>query len=340
VTRSKEETVYSRRFRAAAALCLALVLVAGCGKKEEKEAGAGTTLMTVDGAEITTVDVENEVGRLSRHLAASYPPEQLQEMRAQVEEQARENLVHKILLEKAAEKEGIAISEDEVSTRLASYKSGFPSEEAYAEELQGMGLSEEEFREEVKGEWRIEKLLASRTENLPLPSEEEIALFYDSNRNLFQRGESIRASHILVMFQDGDTDAIKAAKRDSIESIHGQVVGGSDFADLARRCSGCPSAKNGGDLGWFERGRMVEAFEQAAFALGNGEVSPVVETQFGYHVIKATERRPASEAPLAEVHDAIVRELGRNAQRNVIQAYLQSLREQADIRILSGPDAG
>ncbi len=103
--------------------------------------------------------------------------------------------------------------------------------------------------------------------------------------------DSVRASHILLMYQGSMRSTATRSKEEAaqqIEAIRGEIAGGGDFAELAKQHSDCPSGRSGGDLGSFCRGQMVPEFEQAAFALDTGATSDVVETPFGYHLIRRT----------------------------------------------------
>jgi peptidyl-prolyl cis-trans isomerase D len=133
-------------------------------------------------------------------------------------------------------------------------------------------------------------------------SDEELDRYYRRHLDRYEIPETVRASHILIRTPQGADPAIKSAKRAAAEKILTQVKAGKDFAALARSSSEDPgSASSGGDLGRFPRGAMVAPFEEAAFALKPGEVSGVVETSFGFHIIKVTEHSEGRVRPLAEV---------------------------------------
>ncbi len=103
--------------------------------------------------------------------------------------------------------------------------------------------------------------------------------------------ETVRASHILLMYQGSDRSSATRSKAEAgqqIQGLLGQIQGGADFAALAKQHSDCPSSQKGGDLGTFGHGQMVKAFEDAAFGMQVGGVSGVIETQFGYHIVKRT----------------------------------------------------
>ncbi len=325
-----------KRIRVAAPpLLAAMLFLFSCGGKGGEKKSEGETVITVDGSEITTVDVAQEASRLTRNLAQRLAPEQIEQMKEQLGQQARENLIHKILLAKAAEEEKIRVEDSELRERIAVFQSSLPDTGAYTQYLKGLGMTDEEFRNEVREEIRIEKLLDRRTENIASADEAAVQGFYEANPGFFNQDEQVRASHILILFEQNDTEASKKEKRARIERIRGELAAGADFAALAREHSGCPSAGSGGDLGWFERGRMVKAFEDAAFALEAGKTSGIVETEFGYHIIKLTDRKAAGTVPLEDVRDQIAVEVTREAHREAIQNYLRALREKADIRILS-----
>jgi peptidyl-prolyl cis-trans isomerase D len=146
----------------------------------------------------------------------------------------------------------------------------------------------------------------------------ELESFYRRNLDRYEVPEQARAAHILVRVPDGSDTAARALKRAQAEKLLGEARGGKDFAALARDFSDDKaSAVNGGDLGSFPRGAMVPAFEQAVFSLKPGEISNLVETQFGYHIIKLTAYHEAQVRPLAEVRDEIKRALRAEKARQL-----------------------
>ncbi|RKY25347.1 MAG: hypothetical protein DRP62_01485 [Planctomycetota bacterium] len=113
-----------------------------------------------------------------------------------------------------------------------------------------------------------------------------------------------------------------------------QIKDGADFATLAKANSSCPSAQKGGDLGFFSRGRMVPAFEKAAFELKVGQVSDIVETQFGYHIIKLTDRKDAVVKTFEQAKDDIIKMLAQKKQGELVKEYIDSLKAKANIAYL------
>jgi len=169
------------------------------------------------------------------------------------------------------------------------------------------------------------------TANLSGASDTQAREFYDSNMDRFEKPEQIKASHILIKVEPEDTDAIKADKRRRLAELKARIDGGEDFAALASENSDCPSSSNGGDLGLFGHGQMVKPFDDAAFALSTGEVSEIVETRFGYHVIKVTEKTESTTTPYEEVKDDIIQYLDGMDKQTEVEKYVAALRDLAII---------
>lgn len=326
-------------------IALALFGCGGGGGGESSEGGGtltgdlGAAVVTVNGQTITGQALEDEVARLFRQFGGQVSPSQAEQMKDALTQQARDNLVNKILLTAAADAQGVVVDDEEMNNVLQSFRGRLGDEQAYQDYLTRLGLTEDEFFTEARNDMRIEKLLNGYADGAVAPPAEDVAAYYEENAEQFRQEEQVRASHILLLFEDGDDDAAKGAKRARIGEIHGEVVNGADFASLASEHSGCPSAANGGDLGWFGRGRMVEPFEEAAFALKVGQVSDVVETQFGYHVIKKTDEKDARAVPFEEVKASIEEELFRQNRRTVIDGYIDGLRAKAEIVYAEPPTA-
>ncbi len=157
----------------------------------------------------------------------------------------------------------------------------------------------------------------------------EARKYYQENKAQFSQPERIKARHILIAVEDPASADSKKAAREKAEKILARVRAGEDFAELAKKYSDDPgSREKGGDLGFFSRGQMIEPFEKAAFSLKVGEIAGLVESPFGYHIIKLEERQPAQTTPYEKVKEQ-VREKALEAKReSVLEAYLQQLRKK------------
>jgi len=148
---------------------------------------------------------------------------------------------------------------------------------------------------------------------------------------MFTQGEQVAARHILISLEDLDTEAEREEARQRAESVREHLLAGEDFAELAREVSEGPSAANGGDLGTFGRGQMVPAFEEAAFSLDVNEISDVVESQFGYHVLQVTDKIEPRTVGFDEMKERIVGYLKEQRQGPAVQAYVADLKDTAEI---------
>ena len=221
-----------------------------------------------------------------------------------------DELIKAIVLQKLATDAGFKptpeLGEQEFQRISAAFEKNVPGQK-YLDALKQQGLD----LAVVKRNMAESKAIDLWAENSVKPSmdvkEEIIAAFYKEKKDeLFKEPERFRVSHILVRpARPGDPASEKAAQ-EKVEDIRKKLLAGADFAIMAARFSVCPSGKkDGGDLGFKARGEMLESFAQAAVPLKEGELSPVVKTTVGYHVIKKTGHQPESYRSLAELHDQI-----------------------------------
>ncbi|HVO76588.1 MAG TPA: peptidylprolyl isomerase, partial [Candidatus Bathyarchaeia archaeon] len=163
-------------------------------------------------------------------------------------------------------------------------------------------------------------------------TEQDARAFYDNNEKRFVQPERVHASHILIGVNKDDADSTRTRKKADAQHILRELKKGADFADEARKYSTDPNKAQGGDLGYFERGRMVPEFEKAAFALKSGQMSGVVETPLGYHIIKVIDHAPASTVPFDQAKQNIEQYLGNQKKQQAITSYFDSLRSVSKIQ--------
>jgi peptidyl-prolyl cis-trans isomerase C len=178
----------------------------------------------------------------------------------------------------------------------------------------------------------ISKMLADAQAGAPEVTDADVKTFYDQNPDKFKRPEQVRASHILFP-TEGDT-AAKQKARAKAETILKEAKGGKDFAALAKQHSSDGSASQGGDLGFFDKDRMVPEFSKVAFALQPGQISDIVESQFGYHIIKVTDRKAPETIALDEVAPQVKQYLTQQRRKERTDAFVKQLRSKAKIEVL------
>lgn len=245
-------------------------------------------------------------------------------------EQILEKLIEDELVAQAAEQAGIKIDEAEVDTQLEEFKKLIDTNPEYKEYLKQNNIGDDFMRSQMSADNLLRDFKADYEKNHPV-SEEDMKKYYDENRDMFRSNE-VRASHILISTIDEKTrlplsEEEKAKAKIKAEELLKKVKAGEDFSELAKKFSQDPgSGQLGGDLGFFPKGQMVKPFEDAAFSMNVGEVSELVESNFGYHIIKVTDKKDEMST-FDEVKDRI----SDNLAGESYQSYITELKEQAKI---------
>ena len=250
------------------------------------------------------------------------------------EKQALTQLVSAELLYQAAQKLEIKDLEKQVDDKMAKGKAKFSKAEDFTKAMKDMDMDEKDLRDYTRRDLIITNFIEKTIVPTVKVSEEDARKFYDQNPDKFTRPEAVKASHILLGVDEKATAEEKKAAREKAEKLRKELAGGADFAALAKANSTCPSSKQGGDLGYFGKGQMVPAFEKAAYALKPGEISDVVETQFGYHIIKLTEKKAAEKVEFKEARPRIEEYLQNQKIVAAVSAYLEEARKSAKIELL------
>ncbi len=327
-------------------LAIALVVsVAGCSKKSKdgskgdsasvaEAALSGKVVAKVGGKPITMQDIQRQETMLTQQLQGYADSAQIAGMRATIQKQAVDNAINRVLLEGALAKMGSKADAKTVGAEMDAFRKNFVSDEAYNADLAKRGMTADQFRREVEIGILAKDLFDKRTASIKPVSEQDARAFYDNNEERFVQPERVKASHILLQVNQNDPEATRAAKKAEVQRILGEIKKGADFAEMARKFSDCPSKQQGGDLGFFERGRMDPEFEKAAFGLKTGQMSGVVETQFGYHIIKAVEHAPASTVPFDQAKQNIMQYLTEQQKQQALTTYFDSLRAASNVQII------
>ena len=291
----------------------------------------GDAAAVVNGSVITQEALAFETQRFMEQMArqGQVPNE---EMMPQMRENVLNRMIEEELLYQDSQAKAIKVPEDRVKKELASIKERFPSEKEYNDALAGIGMSEDALAQKITRGVAIEELIKTHVIQDITVSADESRNFYDQNASMFEKPEQIKASHILIKTAEDATDDQKTEARKKIDDVRKKAVAGEDFAALAKEYSEGPSNVRGGDLGYFSRGQMVKPFEDVAFALKKGEISDVVETQFGYHIIIVTDHRPASVVDYETAKAQIEERLKQEKTLRQIRQYIETLREKADIQ--------
>ncbi len=242
-----------------------------------------------------------------------------------------DSLIERELLYQQSRKDGIQITDQKIDEQLNSIKERFPSEDEYKNALSKMSLTESEIKTQIEHGLAIRELIDQQVTSKVEVTEQESKAYYDENPQMFKQPEQVKASHILIKVDPKDDDAKKAEARQKIEAVQEKLKNGGDFAALAKEYSEGPSGPKGGDLGYFRRGQMVKPFEDAAMALQPSEVSEIIETQFGYHIIKVEDKKPERVLTYAEVKDQIMGRMKQQKIEKEAAKYVDQLKKDAKV---------
>ena len=280
----------------------------------------------VNGREIGGEAVKFELDRLARfYLSHGMTMDEVKKNLPRLEEKALEQAIGARLLLDEAARLDIPVSAADVDAEVAKVVDQVGGRESFEKALAAQGVTEEQFRKELEKGAKVNKLVEQACSSVADPTDDEVAAFYAAHKAEYVAPEQVLCQHILVKGTDD-------AALDKIKDIRARIVDGkADFAEEAKRHSDCPSGQQGGSLGWFGRGMMVPEFDKAAFEMKKGEVSGVVTTQFGYHIIYKADQRGGGQQTLVDVHDQIRDLLRHEARGRAMDAYVAELREKATV---------
>ena len=251
------------------------------------------------------------------------------------------------LLVKLAEADGYKPEPAKADEEFNKLTAQIPPEQL-ADTLAKQGMTPEAIKTRIAMGLAIQKWIEEKVVPNIKISDEDAEKFYRENQERFKKPETVRASHILIKIDEldpekakGMTDEQKKTASDELkqnalkkaQEILAELKQGGDFAKLAAENSACPSKEKGGDLGTFERGKMAEEFEKSAFSLSPGELSDVVETEFGYHIIKTTEKKESEFMPFQEVKSFLVEGLKNQKTSEIIQEKLETEKKNKKVEI-------
>lgn len=325
------------RFAAAGLLLAAFLFPAGAALAQNIPGAAAR----VNGVEITNLRLEihldDYLKSKNRNLTAMINPRVYKKLKRE----ALDQLIEREVLWQAAQAAGITISDEEAAAAVEQAAAQFKTPEAFRRKLEKSGFDDRGYADYVRREISGAKYLLQVSQAEPEVSEADVRTAYEQNKQSFTQPETLRARHILLKTEAAAATGVRTAVRAKIEGLLAELRGGADFAELARRHSEDRSAADGGDLGEFSRGRMVKPFEDAVLALQPGEISGVVETRFGYHLIKLEARTPAKIPTLEETRDRIRQRLIAERRTEIARRHTADLIAKAKVDVmirLDSPD--
>jgi peptidyl-prolyl cis-trans isomerase C len=284
----------------------------------------------VNGEEVKKLEFERMIHTLEQRAGQQIPAER----RDEILRGALDQLVVYTLLSQESRNRGIKVEDSEIDQKVEQLRSKFPTQEAFTKALAERGMTMDRLKHDARVDISVTKLMDAEMATEPAPSEQDAKAFYLKNPDRFKQGEKVRASHILIKVDQKAPPVAKQKARAAIDAVLKQAKTGGDFSKLAQEHSQDGSSAQGGDLNYFTREQMVPEFSKVAFSLKPGEISDVVETQFGYHIIKVVDHQEARTIPFEEVNAQIKQFLGNQKKQQHADAFIDGLKKKSKIEVL------
>ncbi|MEJ2701583.1 MAG: peptidylprolyl isomerase [Sedimentisphaerales bacterium] len=280
--------------------------------------------IVVNGEKVEDAAIRQEVVRLRPEYERVFVDQDPKERETQLFDWSKENVIERVLISQDAQKNGGEIPPDQIASAFARLK------EQYADEAQLYkdfdAEDDEKIKKDIEMQMRVERTLQRVCDDVPKPSNEAIQEFYDKNKEQYRTGERVRVAHI-VKYVNWQTDEETAYRE--ISEAHEELTNGASFEAVVDKYTDC--ADSGGDLGFVSPGQMVEEFEDVVFNLGEGQISDVFRSRFGFHIAKVYTRQPAAVPPLEEVKERVTEDVKEQMRSQAIDAFIDQLRSKATI---------
>ncbi len=318
-------------------LCIVSIVLSGnlTFADEQKEKEEEKPIAIVNGENILKSDLDRNM-KMAVAANPKLDPRFNKQAYLKLQKEILDYLINQELMYQEGKKSNLIATEAEIEEKVADVKKSFPNQETFEQVLKQQDLTEKRLRELIGRVITMQKVIEAKIKPLAKPiTDKDIADFYESHKEGFKETEKVKARHILIKVDSGASEQERAEAKEKIESILNEInKDGSNFADMAKKHSQCPTSIQGGDLGYFTRGQMVKPFEDAAFALQPGQISGIVETEFGYHVIFVEDKKPERQLELGEVSEQIKEALTDEELDIALANWIKPAREKASIKIL------
>jgi peptidyl-prolyl cis-trans isomerase SurA len=297
------------------------------------EAVVDRIMAVVDQEIITLVEVDRFAGPLQETIQADNRLERgakLRELRRKV----LERLIDEKILDHEAKKSGVKVTSKEVDAVVEDIKRrNQATQEDLEKALQKDGMTLEAYRQNIERTLVRSKLVRWAVKVEPKSDEKTLRDFYQKNIDQYRTSESYHPAHILLVVPSGATAEETQEIRRKCQQVLDRIRKGADFGEMALLYSQDPSARFGGDLGYFKRGELVPVLEQAVLRLKVGEVSGIVRTDFGFHILKLLDHKEGVPSPFESVKEKVYEDYNAQEWDKAVQSYISSLKKEAVIEI-------
>ena len=274
--------------------------------------------------------VDKALGDLRRRGGRATDPQVVKRLQMRLLDDA----IGDVLINQESKKRTIENVDEKVEQRVKDLEKKYGAGEGMERYLKIRRITLDELKESLKGRVRVDEYLKEQGVLDPEIPEERIRAMYDEDPQSFSSRETAKVSHILIAVDAQAGAEAKEQARKKAEQVRKEVLEGADFAEMAKKNSSCWSAPKGGDLGTRKRGDMPAEFDKVAFALEKDAVSEIVETRFGFHIIKLAEKNPAVVVPYEQMREFLKKYLQEEESKKRLESHIAELRKKSEIEIL------
>lgn len=286
-------------------------------------------LAVVNDEIVTEQDLQGMMAPITAQFRTMYAGKELSEKMKEARQEFLDKIIEDRLILSEARRKQVIVKDSEVDEMLAEVRNKFPTREAFVRTIEEQGMSEKKLWNRFRDQLMTQKLVSFEVKSRVSVSPGEVSEYYKAHSDEFSQGDRVRLQYILIRLESRtEEDALALATQ-----IAGEVRAGGAFEDLARLYSEGAEAKDGGEMGWMERGQFKGDIDDKVFALEEGQITDPVKSALGYHVFKVTERQKDTVKPLDEVREDIQDLLFREKFRQRLDKWIQELKKDAYISV-------
>jgi peptidyl-prolyl cis-trans isomerase SurA len=288
----------------------------------------------VNGEVITQSEVENAAEPVLKRIRESYKGSDMERVQAEARKNVLNRLIDNLLIEQEVKKGGFTVTDEELMDAIKEILAKKNSSmEDLNKALAAQGMSFEAYKAEIRSQMIKIKLVRREVRTKIAISDEEIGAYYVEHRSEYEGKEAVRLKQIVILVPKNANTAARNQLRAEAEELHSQLMKGKSFDLIAARHSQGPAAEAGGDLGFVERGAMLPEVEKVAFALEGGQISSVIASPVGYHIIMVVDKRGSGLKPIEHVREEIRAKIETEKMGKKYEEWIEAVRQRSHIAI-------
>ncbi len=315
-------------------ICVAGVATGTGEAKKETGTEGGKIVAKVNGSLIYEAQLDPYVKKELKTFMKYGKGKDTTALVKRLQHRALEKVIGQELILQESRKLNVSDMEEKVEKRFKAIRTRYSSEEHWGQYLRSQAMTEKELKESLKDEVSLDEYLKRKKISDPEVPEEEIRKFYDKDPGAFRREAAIKVRHILIKAGEDVGVEEKKKARERADQVRQKIMAGKDFAEMAQEYSEDGKAPVGGDLGYIRKGYMPSEFDTVAFALEKDRVSDIVETKYGYHIIKVYDKIDEGITPYEDLRDFIGKYLQERLSKQKLASHIEELKGKAKIEIL------